>query len=44
MVYKVAFSEGRQGFGTALSLVLFVLILIVSIIQIRVLRKREVQL
>jgi multiple sugar transport system permease protein len=44
IVYKVAFAEARQGFGTALSLVLFALILIVSIIQIRILRKREVQL
>jgi multiple sugar transport system permease protein/raffinose/stachyose/melibiose transport system permease protein len=44
VVYKVAFAEARQGFGTALALVLFVLILIVAIIQIRVLRKREVQL
>jgi ABC-type sugar transport system permease subunit len=44
LVYKVAFSEGRQGFGTALALVLFVFILIVSVIQMKVLRKREVQL
>ena len=44
IVYKVAFAEGRQGFGTALAIVLFALILIVSIIQIKVLRKREVQL
>jgi ABC-type sugar transport system permease subunit len=44
IVYKVAFAEARQGFGTALALVLFALILIVAIIQIRVLRKREVQL
>jgi ABC-type sugar transport system permease subunit len=44
IVYKVAFGELRQGYGTALSLVLFLLILIVSLIQIKVLRKREVQL
>lgn len=44
IVYKVGFGELRQGYGTALSLVLFLLILIVSLIQIKLLRKREVQL
>ncbi|MBD0381482.1 carbohydrate ABC transporter permease [Paenibacillus sedimenti] len=44
IVYKVGFGELRQGYGTALSLVLFVLILIVSLIQVKLLRKREVQM
>ncbi|HZG87999.1 sugar ABC transporter permease [Paenibacillus sp.] len=44
IIYKVGFGEMRQGFGTALSLVLFFLILLISIVQIKVLRKREVQL
>jgi multiple sugar transport system permease protein/raffinose/stachyose/melibiose transport system permease protein len=44
IVYKVGFGELRQGYGTALALVLFALILIVSLIQIKVLRKREVQM
>jgi ABC-type sugar transport system permease subunit len=44
IVYKVGFGELRQGFGTAMALVLFLLILIVSIVQIKVLRRREVQL
>ncbi|MBW7476320.1 sugar ABC transporter permease [Paenibacillus oenotherae] len=44
IIYRVAFGEGRQGFGTALSLVLFALILIVSLIQIKLLRRREVQM
>ncbi|CAH1209576.1 Melibiose/raffinose/stachyose import permease protein MelD [Paenibacillus plantiphilus] len=44
IIYRVAFGEGRQGFGTALSLVLFAIILIVSLIQIKLLRKREVQM
>lgn len=44
IVYKVGFGELRQGYGTALALVLFVLILLVSIIQIQLLRKREVQM
>lgn len=44
IIYKVAFGEGRQGFGTALAIVLFVLIMMISLIQIRLLRKREVQM
>jgi ABC-type sugar transport system permease subunit len=44
IIYKVGFGELRQGFGTALAQVLFVLILIVTVIQVKFLRKREVQL
>ncbi|REK57530.1 MAG: sugar ABC transporter permease [Thermobacillus sp.] len=44
IIYKVAFGELRQGFGTALGIVLFLIILIVSVIQIRVLRRREVEM
>lgn len=44
IVYKVGFGELRQGYGTAMSLVLFVLILFVSLIQIKLLKKREVQM
>ncbi|WP_168120204.1 sugar ABC transporter permease [Paenibacillus sp. HB172176] len=44
IVYKVGFGELRQGFGTALAFVLFLLILIVSLIQIKLLRSREVQM
>lgn len=44
IIYRVAFGEGRQGFGTALAFVLFILILIISLIQIRLLRKREVEM
>lgn len=43
IIYKVGFGELRQGFGTALAMVLFVVTLILSLIQITVLRKREVQ-
>ncbi|MHA6484917.1 carbohydrate ABC transporter permease [Paenibacillus sp. strain BS8-2] len=43
IIYKVGFGELRQGFGTALSLVLFIITLIFSLIQIVLLRKREVQ-
>ncbi|MGO4369968.1 carbohydrate ABC transporter permease [Paenibacillus sp. MCAF20] len=44
IIYKVGFGELRQGFGTALAQVLFVLIMIVTVIQVKFLRKREVQL
>ncbi|NMO97963.1 carbohydrate ABC transporter permease [Paenibacillus lemnae] len=44
IIYKVGFGEMRQGFGTAMALVLFLLILIVTIIQVKFFRKREVQL
>ncbi len=44
IIYRVAFGEGRQGFGTALAIVLFILIMIISLIQIKLLRKREVQM
>jgi len=44
IIYKVAFGELRQGFGTALGIVLFVITLIISYLQIRVLRKREVEM
>jgi ABC-type sugar transport system permease subunit len=44
IIYKVAFGELRQGFGTALGIVLFLIILIVSVIQVRVLRGREVEM
>lgn len=44
IIYKVGFGELRQGFGTALAQLLFVFILIVTVIQVKFLRKREVQL
>ncbi|WP_169082630.1 carbohydrate ABC transporter permease [Paenibacillus sp. PL91] len=44
IIYKVGFGELRQGFGTALAIVLFILTLAISLIQMKVLRKREVQM
>ncbi|MBT2288424.1 sugar ABC transporter permease [Paenibacillus albidus] len=44
IIYKVGFGELRQGFGTALAMVLFLLILLVTLIQVKFLRKREVQM
>ncbi len=44
LIYRVAFGELRQGYGTALSLVLFGLVLFVSLLQVVILKRREVQL
>lgn len=44
IIYKVGFGEMRQGFGTAMALVLFLIILVVTVVQVKFLRKREVQL
>jgi ABC-type sugar transport system permease subunit len=44
IIYKVAFGELRQGYGVAMSLVLFIIIMIVSIIQLKLLRSREVEM
>ncbi|WP_438351530.1 carbohydrate ABC transporter permease [Paenibacillus sp. FA6] len=44
IIYKVGIGELRQGFGTAMALVLFLIIMIITIIQVKLLQKREVQL
>ena len=44
LLYKVGFNEGRQGFGTAVGVVLLILILILNSIQQKFLRSREVQI
>lgn len=44
LIYRVAFAELRQGFGTALAMTLFVIILVFATFQVTYLRKREVQL
>ena len=44
LLYKSGFGEGRQGFGTAVGVVLLFIILILNSIQSAILRKREVQL
>jgi ABC-type sugar transport system permease subunit len=42
-IYWAGFLGSRQGYGTAISLVLFIAVLIISIIQIKFLRKREIE-
>lgn len=44
LIYKVAFAELKQGYGTAMSVILFLLIGVFSLIQVYLLRKREVQM
>ena len=44
MVYKVAFGEMRQGYGTAMAVILFLIILVFGGFQSTMLRKREVQM
>ncbi len=40
-VYSSAFVYSRMGYGTAISLVLFLFVLVVSLIQMKIMRKRE---
>jgi len=44
LLYKVGFNEGRQGFGTAVGIMLLFIILILNTLQQKFLRSREVQL
>ncbi|MDR0639021.1 MAG: sugar ABC transporter permease [Spirochaetaceae bacterium] len=44
LIYRAAFSESRQGFGTALAVILFIIIFILNAVQSRALRLREVEL
>lgn len=44
LLYKVGFNEGRQGFGTAVGVVLLFIIIILNTIQQKFLRSREVQI
>ena len=40
-IYTVAFSEGRQGYGTAVAMVLFLLTMVFSIINTKITRSFE---
>lgn len=44
LLYKVGFTEGRQGFGTAVGIMLLFIIIILNTIHQKFLRSREVQL
>jgi raffinose/stachyose/melibiose transport system permease protein len=43
-IYQEAFRNNRYGLGTAKSLVFFVVVAIISIVQVRITKKREVEL
>lgn len=42
LLYKVGFGEGRQGYGTAVGVILFVIILAMNGLQSTILKKMEV--
>ncbi len=44
LLYKVGFNEGRQGFGTAVGMMLLFIIIVLNTLQQKFLRSREVQL
>lgn len=44
LLYKVGFNEGRQGFGTAVGIMLLFIIVILNTLQQKFLRSREVQM
>ncbi len=44
LLYKVGFNEGRQGFGTAVGVMLLFIIIVLNTIQQKFLRSKEVQM
>jgi raffinose/stachyose/melibiose transport system permease protein len=42
-IYKTAFSDSRFGYGTAKSVMLFLVILVVTVVQLTVFKRREVE-
>ena len=44
LLYKVGFNEGRQGFGTAVGIMLLFIIIILNTVQQKFLRSKEVQM
>ena len=44
LLYKVGFNEGRQGFGTAVGIMLLFIIIVLNTLQQKFLRSREVQM
>ena len=44
LLYKVGFNEGRQGFGTAVGIMLLLIIIVLNTLQQKFLRSKEVQM
>lgn len=43
-IYKNAFSSFKAGYGMALSMIFFVILVVVSVVQVSIFRKREVEM
>ena len=43
LLYKKAFNFNEMGYGTSIAVVMFLIILVISIFQLSILRKREVE-
>lgn len=43
LLYKKAFNFNEMGYGTAIAIVMFLIILVISLLQLQILRKREVE-
>jgi raffinose/stachyose/melibiose transport system permease protein len=43
-IYHLGIRSNRQGYGTAVSLVVFIVLVIISVIQVRMLKSKETQL
>ncbi len=43
MIYNVAFNANQLGYGTALSSVLFVVVMVIGVVQLKYMRSREVE-
>jgi len=43
VMYQYAFRTGRFAYGTAIGVILFVIVLIITVFQLKILQKREVQ-
>lgn len=43
-IFKISFSSFQAGYGTALSMIFFLILVIVTVVQISIFRRREVDL
>lgn len=43
-IYRASFASLKGGYGTALSMIFFILLVVVTLIQIKIFRKKEVEL
>ncbi|WP_373232357.1 carbohydrate ABC transporter permease [Cohnella sp.] len=43
LLYKKAFNFNEMGYGTSIAIVMFVIILLISVFQLRILRRREIE-